>query len=246
MPKTYMIGNWKMNQSLAEIESFFSNLKLENNQNNFWIAPQSIHIPKVQELGQKAGVLVGAQNISDQESGAFTGEISSSALVELGAHFCLVGHSERRSLYGENDEFINRKVHQAIHSGLVPVLCVGETLAEREAGNTLEVVINQIKKGLANINLNNESELMVAYEPVWAIGTGKTAGPDQAEEVHAEIRKVLIELFQEIGRDISLLYGGSVKPNNVRDLLAQPNINGGLVGGASLKSEDFSLLCSAC
>ncbi len=246
MPKNYMIGNWKMNQSLTEIETFFKNVKLEDNQNNFWIAPQTLHYSKCAELAGPTGVLVGTQNISDQEQGAFTGEISADSLMEMGGHFCLIGHSERRSLYGETDEFINRKVAKAIEKGLVPVLCVGETLAEREANNTLSVVLGQLKSGLKDISLNNEAELIIAYEPVWAIGTGKTASPEQAEEVHAAIRVLLEELYGETGKDISLLYGGSVKPSNVKELLGQTNINGGLVGGASLKAEDFSALCSAC
>ena len=161
-------------------------------------------------------------------------------------HFTLLGHSERRSLYGESDEFINKKVLKAIQKGLTPVLCIGETLSEREAGKTLDVVLGQVKAGLNGVELNNESELILAYEPVWAIGTGKTASPEQAEEVHAAIRELLIKLYGETGKDISILYGGSVKPNNVKDLLSQPNINGGLVGGASLKANDFSALCAAC
>lgn len=245
MPKNYMIGNWKMNQDLAAIEAFFSGLKLENNQNNFWIAPQTLHVSKVIELGKTAGVLVGSQNISDQDHGAYTGEISSDSLMELGGHFCLIGHSERRSYYAESDDFINKKVLKAISKGLVPVLCCGETLEQREANQTLDIVLGQIEAGLQNVELNNESELIVAYEPVWAIGTGKTATPEMAQEVHAKIREFLQERFGETGKDISILYGGSVKPSNVKDLLSQTDINGGLVGGASLKAEDYSQLCAA-
>ncbi len=246
MAKNYMIGNWKMNQSLEDIKAFFHGLELSNNQNNFWIAPQTLHLSFVQELASQKGILVGAQNCSDQEQGAYTGETSPESLMELGMHFTLLGHSERRSLYGESDEFINKKVLKAIQKGLTPVLCIGETLSEREAGKTLDVVLSQVKAGLNGVELNNESELILAYEPVWAIGTGKTASPEQAEEVHAAIRELLIKLYGETGKDISILYGGSVKPNNVKDLLSQPNINGGLVGGASLKANDFSALCAAC
>ena len=245
MPKNYMIGNWKMNQSVSDIENFFSGLKLENNQNNFWIAPQTLHVTTTIQAAKSAGVLVGSQNISDQDHGAFTGEISSDSLMELGGHFCLVGHSERRSYYSETSEFVNKKVLKAISKGLVPVLCCGETLDEREAGNTLDIVLGQIEAGLKDVTLNNESELIVAYEPVWAIGTGKTATPEMAQDVHAKIREFLKERFGETGVDISILYGGSVKPSNVEELLAQIDINGGLVGGASLKAEDFSQLCAA-
>lgn len=246
MAKNYMIGNWKMNQSLEDIQAFFQGIELSNNQNNFWIAPQTLHLSIVQDLALKKGILVGSQNCSDQDQGAFTGETSTDSLMELGMHFTLLGHSERRSLYGETDEFINKKIHKAIEKGLVPVLCIGETLEEREAGKTLDIVLSQVKAGLNGVELNNEAEIILAYEPVWAIGTGKTASPEQAEEVHAEIRKLLEELYGELGKDISILYGGSVKPNNVKDLLSQPNINGGLVGGASLKASDFSQLCAAC
>jgi triosephosphate isomerase len=245
MPKNYMIGNWKMNQSLAEIETFFTEIKLENNQNNFWIAPQTLHISTCVKIASDAGVLIGSQNISDQEHGAFTGEISSDSLMEIGGHFTLIGHSERRSLYSETNEFINKKVSKAIEKGLVPVLCCGESLEQREAGKTLDMVLTQLKAGLKGIKLNNFAELIVAYEPVWAIGTGKTASPEQAQDVHAQIRSLLIELYGELGQDLSILYGGSVNPSNVNDLLAQKDINGGLVGGASIKANSFSLLCAA-
>ncbi|MGK0291154.1 MAG: triosephosphate isomerase [bacterium] len=245
MAKSYMVGNWKMNQSLTEITSFFEGLKLSNNQNNFWIAPQIIHTERCIELGKTAGVLIGSQNISDQDQGAYTGETNAESLMELGAHFTLVGHSERRAYYNESDSFLNKKTHKAIEKGLVPVFCVGETIEEREAGKTSEVVLGQLKAGLKDISLNNESELIIAYEPVWAIGTGKTATPEMAQEVHAQIRKLLTELFGETGLDISILYGGSVKPANVQELMAQPDINGGLVGGASLKADSFNKLCDA-
>jgi triosephosphate isomerase len=246
MPKNYMIGNWKMNQTSEEVTSFFSGLKLENNQNNFWIAPQTLHVDKCLGLAGTTGILIGSQNCSDQDHGAFTGEVSTDTLMEMGAHFTLVGHSERRSYFQESDELINRKVAKAIEKGLVPVLCVGETLEEREAEKTFDIVLGQVKAGLSSIELNNEAELIVAYEPVWAIGTGKTASPEQAEEVHAKIRALLIELYGETGKDISILYGGSVKPSNVKELLEKTNINGGLVGGASIKAESFSELCAAC
>lgn len=245
MARTYMIGNWKMNQSQHDLEVFFSELKIEHNQNNYWIAPQLIHIDKCLKFGATAGILIGAQNVSKEDNGAFTGETSAASLMEMGAHFCLVGHSERRSLYKESDEFINAKVKKSIDKGLVPVLCVGESLDEREADKTKDVVLGQVKAGLKDVELNNEAELIVAYEPVWAIGTGKTATPEMAQEVHASIRALLIKLYGETGKDISILYGGSVKPANVEELLAQEDINGGLVGGASLKADDFSKLCNA-
>lgn len=246
MAKNYMIGNWKMNQSLKDIDSFFNELDLHNNQNNFWIAPQTLHISKCIELASKKGILIGSQNISEQNNGAFTGEISSESFMEMGGHFSIIGHSERRQYFHESDELINKKVIKAFERGLVPVLCIGETLAEREADKTLNVVLGQLKAGVKNLDLNNEAEVIIAYEPVWAIGTGKTASPEQAEEVHNAIRAELIKIFGDTGLDISILYGGSVKPENIVELLSKPNINGGLVGGASLDAKSFTKLCAAC
>jgi triosephosphate isomerase len=244
MAKTYMIGNWKMNQSLEEISTFFTDLKaIDLPVGNFWIAPQIIHIGKCLSLTNSTQFKIGAQNSSNQDNGAYTGETSAKSLKEFGAHFAIVGHSERRAYYAESDEVINSKVSKALENGLVPVICIGETLDEREANKTLDIVLGQLKAGLKDIKLNSANDLIVAYEPVWAIGTGKTASPEQAEEVHAAIRDLLKELYGDLGDDLSILYGGSVKPANVKELLAKPNINGGLVGGASIKAESFSELC---
>ena len=241
-----MIGNWKMNQTLKELESFFSDLKKADlPKGNFWIAPQAIHLASAMCHCDSTQFKIGAQNCSEHDSGAFTGEISTISLQDLKAHFVLIGHSERRTIFHETDEVINQKVSKALASKLVPVLCIGETLEEREANKTMDVVLGQIKKGLQGINIEDEKSLIVAYEPVWAIGTGKTATPEQAEEVHGRIRALLKELYGDLGPRLSILYGGSVKPGNVQELLAQPNINGGLVGGASLKAEDFAKLCKA-
>lgn len=245
MTQTYMIGNWKMNQGLKEITSFFEELKSKSlKPGNFWIAPQAIHLSQALELSGN-NFKVGAQNCSEQNFGAFTGEICADSLKELGAHFVILGHSERRSIYGESDKLINAKIKKAMVSKLVPVFCIGETLEQREAGKTMEIVLGQVKNGLEGVKPTRTDELILAYEPVWAIGTGKTATAEQAEEVHTNIRKLLIELYGALGNELSILYGGSVKPSNVSELLAMPNINGALVGGASLKAEDFSHLCVA-
>jgi triosephosphate isomerase len=244
MAKTYMIGNWKMNQSLEEVKNFFNSFKDQDlPEGNFWIAPQLIHINKSIEIS--GNIKIGSQNVSHENNGAFTGETSAVNLKELGVHFSLVGHSERRALYGETDQSVNLKSKKLLEVGLVPVVCVGETLEERESGKTLDIVLSQIKNGLQDIKLTSESELILAYEPVWAIGTGKTASPEQAEEVHAAIRNLLKELYPQIGQKMSILYGGSVKPANVASLLEMPNINGGLVGGASIKADSFADLCRA-
>jgi triosephosphate isomerase (TIM) len=244
MPKTYIVGNWKMNQTFTEVESFFEQLKnIKLPQGHFWIAPQFIQIPMALELTKNTQYKVGAQNASENNFGAFTGEVAMESLKEAGCHFVLIGHSERRSLFGETDKVVNQKIKKATGLKLIPILCIGETLYEREANQTMNVVLGQLMQGLQDIKLNSPDELLIAYEPVWAIGTGKTATPTQAEEVHSAIRQKLVELYGELGNKISILYGGSVKPDNVTELLNQPNINGGLVGGASVKADSFAALC---
>jgi len=245
--KSYMIGNWKMNQSLDELTSFFTSLKdaqLKDADNaNFWIAPQLIHVSDALRATENTLFKIGSQTISENDNGAFTGETSAKNLKELGAHFTLIGHSERRALFNETDSALNLKAKKALENNLKVVFCCGETLEQREEGKTLDIVLNQITNGLRDIA--DSSNIIIAYEPVWAIGTGKTASPDQAEEVHSAIRGLLTELFGDAGKSISILYGGSVKPANVVELLGKPNINGGLVGGASLKADSFAQLCQA-
>ncbi len=244
MAKVYMIGNWKMNQSLEEINDFFYTIEEANlKKGNYWVAPQTLHISTC--LKHSGKIKIGAQNCSNYDSGAFTGETSPVNLKEIGAHFCLVGHSERRSLFSETDQLINEKTQKLLEIGLVPVICIGESLEQRENGETLDVVLGQLSAALKNISLKSPDDIIIAYEPVWAIGTGKTASPEQAEEVHGAIREKIGQLYHAHGANISILYGGSVKPSNVAELLAQPNINGGLVGGASLDAESFIDLCNA-
>ena len=245
MPKTHIIGNWKMNQSLSDIEAFFETLKKNNlGKGNFGIAPMSIHLPLALSVNSQ-GVSLGAQNCSEHEFGAFTGELHAQSLKELGASFVLIGHSERRALFGETNQTVNQKTLKSLETGLTPVVCVGETLEEREAGKTLDIVLEQVEKALESVELTSAEQLIIAYEPVWAIGTGKTATAAQAQEVHAQIRTLLEKKYENLGTDIAILYGGSVKPANVKELLAQKDINGGLVGGASLKAESFLELCQA-
>lgn len=245
-PATYIVGNWKMNQKLRDLNEFFVEIdKADLPQGNFWIAPQAIHLNRALEKTNQNSLKIGAQNCSDQNSGALTGETSPEGLADLGATFVILGHSERRAIFNEDDALINNKVKAALKNKLVPILCVGETLAERESGATMDVVLGQVESGLSGIELACEDELILAYEPVWAIGTGKTASPEQAEEVHAGIRNLLKKLYPELGDKLSILYGGSVKPSNISDLLAQRNVNGGLVGGASLKPQDYIQLCMA-
>ena len=246
MPKTYMIGNWKMNHGLTEINDFFEVLRSQNlADTNCWIAPQAIHVGKCLSLADGTTIKIGAQNCSNESFGAYTGEVSADSLKEIGAHFVLLGHSERRSYFQETNKLINLKIKKVLEKELVPVLCCGETLTERESNQTLDVVLGQLRECLNQVTLKDASQLLIAYEPVWAIGTGKTATPEQAEEVHAAIRTFLSQQFGKLGEEMSILYGGSVKPANVTELLAQPNINGGLVGGASLKADSFGALCNS-
>lgn len=242
--EVHIVGNWKMNQTLEEISKFFiemSKMKMEL-KCKAWIAPQSIHIPILKEIAFTTGsIQIGAQNCCEHESGAFTGEISPLALADIGVEFVIIGHSERREIYGEQNELLNKKILMALKHGLKVIYCVGETLAQREAQQTFNVIETQLNLGLKNFPLELAHLLMIAYEPVWAIGTGKTATAQEAEEVHAFIRtKLAFKADQAI-----ILYGGSVKPDNIDSLLRQENIDGALVGGASLKAQDFRALCSS-
>ncbi len=226
-----LVANWKMNQDIQSIKAFLETFNSKyTGKRQAWIAPQSIHLSLGMSLSNK--VLWGGQNSSYENSGAFTGETSPSALKDLGANFVIIGHSERRSIFNESDEILNKKTLRAIENGLKVIFCVGETLAEREAGTTFKVLEQQLKAGLKDVDL---SHIVLAYEPVWAIGTGKTASPEQAQEVHEFIKTII--------SSCPILYGGSVKPDNVEKLLSQPDIDGALVGGASLKADDFLALC---
>jgi len=240
--RKHIIGNWKMNHGLEEIRSFFidfSKVKMELNC-LVAIAPQFIHIPILKELAFTTGNMqIGAQNAAETDSGAFTGEVSAKSLKDMGVDFVILGHSERRSLYKEGHEVLNRKLKNALKNDLPVVFCIGETLSERESGKTFEVVKEQLEQGLNGISASQMEKIILAYEPVWAIGTGKNASKEEAEEVHQYIRSILPHRKNEA----AILYGGSVKPDNIDGLLSMPNIDGALVGGASLKASDFKALC---
>jgi triosephosphate isomerase len=239
-----LVANWKMNKNEIEVKVFFTDfLPKYTNKRSAWIAPQAIHFSLVHQLGQTKGVKAGLQNCSENLSGAFTGEISPRTFKEMGGDFVILGHSERRQLFQETSKLLNAKVKTALKEGLKVIYCVGETLPEREANQTLSIVGDQIHQGLNDMTEASAENLIVAYEPVWAIGTGKTATPAQAQEVHAFIRGELKKKFPAFGEKVQLLYGGSVKPDNVEELLGQKDIDGGLVGGASLKAQDFLALC---
>lgn len=242
--KTLIAANWKMHKTVGESVSFVKELqeKLPEilQDREVMIAPPFTALEAVRTVIKRSDVSLGAQNCHWEDKGAFTGEISPAMLADVGCRYVIVGHSERRHIFGETDEVINKKISAVLRHKLVPVFCLGETLDEREAGRTFDVVKAQLDKGLRDIGKKEAGLVVIAYEPVWAIGTGRTAKPEQAQEVHAFIRKLLAELYdKELATSVRVLYGGSVKPDNVDVLMAEPDIDGLLVGGASLEVDSF-------
>jgi triosephosphate isomerase (TIM) len=247
MRKKIMSGNWKMNLSLSQATELAEGIKkgISSKQTNLELIvfPSSLHLQKVTEILKGTSVFVGAQNIYPSGLAAYTGETSTDQLKDLGISHALVGHSERRQFLSETDVFLNQKIHFLLKANFIPVFCIGETLQEREANKTFDVVKRQVVEGLQGVSALDAKKVIIAYEPVWAIGTGKVATPEQAEEVHAFIRKELASLFDaDTSESISILYGGSVKPDNVKSLMEKPNIDGGLVGGASQKWDSYLAL----
>jgi triosephosphate isomerase len=244
-------GNWKMNLDRSRgvaLATAVSGRCGEAAGVELVLCPPAVYVVPVTEVVAKAGgdVAVGGQNASDKESGAFTGEVAPSMLVDLGCGYVILGHSERRTLFGETDALVNAKTKAALAAGLVPIVCVGETLAEREAGRTEAVVTEQVNGSLAGLDAASLEKTVVAYEPVWAIGTGKVATPEQAQEVHATIRRLLVSLSSAAtAAKVRIQYGGSVKPDNAAELAACLDIDGALVGGASLKADDFLAIAKA-
>lgn len=243
MRKPLIAGNWKMNMlrdtSVALIHQLLDKSK-PSDKVEVAVCPPSVYLHDVGAALKGSHIALGAQNMYHTEEGAYTGETSGKMLKDLGCRYVILGHSERRQLMGETDAQVNQKVHAALKVGLVPIVCVGETLDQREAGQTTTVVRTQTEGSLAGLTSEQAAGIVLAYEPVWAIGTGKTATPAQAEEVHADIRALLTKLFgAETAQKIRIQYGGSVKADNAKELLSQPNIDGALVGGASLKADSF-------
>ncbi|MBL4762094.1 MAG: triose-phosphate isomerase [Gammaproteobacteria bacterium] len=248
MRKPLVVGNWKMNGSRDSIKELLKGIEAglaEATETEVAVCPPFVFLDYVAYLLKDSDVQMGSQNICDQDSGAFTGEISNVMLNEIGCTYALVGHSERRSIYGEGDVQIPARFAAARRAGIKPVLCVGEQLTERESGNTEKVVGKQIDAVIALEGVAALADAVIAYEPVWAIGTGVTATPDQAQEVHAFIRAKIAALDASVAEDLSILYGGSMNPGNAAELLAKPDIDGGLIGGASLKAADFVAICTA-
>ncbi|MEW6595790.1 MAG: triose-phosphate isomerase [Thermodesulfobacteriota bacterium] len=242
MRRPLIAGNWKMHLTLPAARALAAAIGKAAEgvaDRDVLIAPPFTALPAVREAAGNRLLLAG-QNVCWEEQGAFTGEIAPTMLRELGCTMAIVGHSERRQLFGETNGLINKRVAGAMKFGLVPILCIGETLAEREAGTTFTVLETQLREGLAGVNLASGGQLVIAYEPVWAIGTGKTATAAQAQEVHAFVRQTLATRFEKnIAGQIRILYGGSVNPANVDELMRQTDVDGALVGGAALKAESF-------
>ena len=251
MRKALVAGNWKMHgridQNLKLIEALIPALSNLKEAVDIVVCPPLVYLSQVNELIANTSIALGAQDVSRfDRDGAHTGDCSADMLADVGASYVLVGHSERRSEQNDTDERVSQKLICLLKAGLKPILCVGETLEQREAGQVENVIAAQIKLAIAGISVDDLKELLIAYEPVWAIGTGKTASPEQAQEVHAYIRELLSVRFGSVfAEQVTILYGGSVKAANAAELFSQPDIDGGLIGGAALITEEFTAICSA-
>ena len=244
--KIFIAGNWKMNKTLAETHVLAESLKTAlapyAGEVEVAVCPPFTCIAAAVSVLEGSNVKVGAQNVHWAEEGAFTGEVSAIQLRELGVEYVIVGHSERRQYFGETDETVNKRAKAALKHCMKPIICIGETLAEREGGVTEKVLDTQIRGALVGITAEEFAKITIAYEPVWAIGTGKTATPEMAQETHAFIRKVLVELFGDAANKTVIQYGGSMKAENAKELVAKEDIDGGLIGGAALKADSFVAL----
>lgn len=248
MRKPLVAGNWKMNGSSDSIKVLLDGLKAgagEVTNAEVAVCAPAVYIPQAREQLNGSVIAWGSQDVSVHDSGAYTGEIATSMLLDFGCKYAIVGHSERRTFHGESDELVADKLEAARKAGIVPIFCIGETLEEREQGITEDVVSRQIDAVINKYGVEALGDSVVAYEPVWAIGTGKTATPEQAQDVHAFIRSRIAAKSADVAEKIQILYGGSMKPGNAAELMAKPDIDGGLIGGASLKADDFLAICKA-
>lgn len=241
MRRSLVVGNWKMNGTLASAESLAKGIiaGLDQDVGDIAICVPYVHLPLVSELVRDTKLALGSQNVADKASGAFTGEIAAAMLQEFGCKYAIVGHSERRTYYGDTDASVAARFCQAQAEGIVPILCVGETLEQREQNQTFEVIKAQLDAVIDLAGIAAFGAAVIAYEPVWAIGTGRTATDDQAQEVHQQIRQYIAVKDQNVADKIQILYGGSAKPENAKGLFAMPDIDGGLIGGASLDADSF-------
>ena len=241
MRKPIIAGNWKMHKTIAEALEFVNDVKdrVKSNEVEAVICAPFTLLKDLKEATKGTDIKIGAQNMHFEEKGAFTGEISPLMLKELDMDYVIIGHSERRQYFNETDETVNKKVLKALEVEIDPILCVGETLEEREAGNTKNVCKVQVEKGLENVSKEDITKVVIAYEPIWAIGTGKTATSEDANDVIAYIRQVVANLYGDLANEVRIQYGGSVKPSNVAEIMSQSDIDGALVGGASLEANDY-------
>ena len=241
-------GNWKMNKTLEESEALLTELaaKRPNTEAEIIVAPPFLNLPAAVRQLQNSVIGVAAQNMHQADSGAYTGEVSADMLQSIGVNTVILGHSERRSYFGETDELLKEKVDQALQKGMQVIFCFGEELSERQNGTHFEVVERQLRSALFHLSSDRWSQIVLAYEPVWAIGTGETASPEQAQEMHAFIRQLVAQgVNGSVAAAVRILYGGSVKPANANEIFSQPDVDGGLIGGASLKADDFVAIISA-
>ncbi len=246
MRRPIIAGNWKLYKTISEAVEFVSELRekvKKINDVDIVVCPPFTAVSKVADVLKGSNVKIGAQDAYWEEQGAFTGEISPSMIKEAGCLYVILGHSERRAMFGDTNETVNKKLKAVLNTGLTPIVCVGEKLEEREKGTTKDIVKDQIQGSLQGLKKEEMMKVVIAYEPVWAIGTGKTATPEQAQEVHSYIRELLSDLFGgEVAESVRIQYGGSIKPDNIKKLMSQKDIDGGLVGGASLKVDSFEKL----
>jgi len=248
MRSKIVAGNWKMNNDLSETEALLNDLKAQtsNTHVRVMVAPTFVNLYQAFNVVKGNAIEVIAQNMHQEENGAYTGEISAKMLKSVGVNTVILGHSERRAYFGETDELLAAKVNTALENDMEVVFCFGEELKDRTAGNHFTVVENQLKNALFHLNVADWKGIILAYEPVWAIGTGETASPEQAQEMHAFIRKTIANKFgSEVGDEVSILYGGSVKPANAAEIFAKEDVDGGLIGGAALKAADFVAIINA-
>jgi triosephosphate isomerase len=249
MRRTFIAGNWKMNLDRAAAVALAGAVAKGSAGSaavDVAVCPPSVYLDAVCGAISGSAIGLGAQNMYFAANGAFTGELSAAMLLDIGCRYVILGHSERRHILGETDELVNKKTHAALAAGLAPIVCVGEKLEEREAGRTADVIRSQVDGSLAGVSADQMRRIVIAYEPVWAIGTGRTATPDQAEEVHVDLRRLLAARYNtDVAEAVVIQYGGSVNAKNAAELLAQPNVDGALVGGASLKADEFLSIVQA-
>lgn len=248
MGKYIIAGNWKMNKLPSETYDFVKEVaeKVKDASCEVVCCTPYVNLTEAIRAAKGTNVKIGAENLHFKDNGAYTGEVSADMLLDLGVEYVIIGHSERREYFAETDETVNLKTIKALEKGLIPIVCVGESLEQRKSGVTMSLITEQVTKAFANINAEDAKKVVIAYEPIWAIGTGETATAEQAEEVCSHIRKVLADLFcPDCAKEFTIQYGGSMNANNAKELLSMENIDGGLIGGASLKSEDFSVIVAS-